>query len=65
MERFTPLTCLDVITFVSVFTVIETIYSKICVKPLPMFAKRPLSVAVRRSETPLLKRPQSFWGAQN
>lgn len=58
-EAFSLLTCLDATAFVllTVFTLLETIYLKICVKPLPMNAKRPPQVAVRRSKAPLFNLP--------
>ena len=58
-EVFSLLTCRDATTFLllSVFTLTETINLKVCAKPLPMNAKRPLPVHVCRSKTPLLKLP--------
>ena len=64
-ETFPLFTRLGATTFVilSVFTLIETIYLKIRAHPLPKNEKRPLPVAVRRSNTPLLKLPiETFSG---
>lgn len=56
---FSLLICLVATTFVllNVFSRMETIYSKICAKPPPMNAKRPLPVTVRRLKPPLVKLP--------
>lgn len=52
---FSLLICLVATTFVllNVFSRMETIYSKICAKPPPMNAKRPLPVTVRRLKPPI------------
>ena len=41
--------------FLSVFTLKETIYLKMCAKPLPKNAESLLPIDVRRSKTSLLK----------
>lgn len=63
-EEFSLLTCLDTTTFVflSVFTVIETLYLKNFTKPLPMNAKRPLPVAFPSLKLPTVCSPR--WSVQ-
>ena len=58
-EPFSLLICHDATKFVllSVFTLKETIFSRLCSKTRPKTAKTPLPVDVRRSKTSLLKRP--------
>ena len=53
-ETFSLFTRLGATTFVilSVFTLLETIYLKTGVHPLPKNEKHPFPVAVRRSKTP-------------
>ena len=62
-EVFPLLTCLDDIKFVflSLFTVIQAIWLKICAKPPSKNEKRPLPVDVRRSKTLLLKLPNNYY----
>ena len=60
MSFFSLLICLDAAKFVllRVFTLIETIYPRICSKSRPRSEKKPLPVDVRRSKSSLLKLPQ-------
>ena len=49
----------------SVFTLIETIFRKICAQPLLKIAKRPFPVDARRSKTSNNTFAKSEYGKQN